>query len=402
MIGESVLSLLINATTEERDYYVIAVIGVLTVIILMAIKFESQPIHAYHHALWQNIHNATCFSVLIQVLSMGLIAFGVSYKVFLTSVLNETADSETSRRLASIPKVSEEAAAGLFTISLTVVLVSIELMMLTHTGIKKAYGKLFRDIEQRRLHMPPVITTLVKSGTILFLCTVSQLTTDETLVAIIGFVVVLVVAFTRVLGWGFVNDEDHIREKLGGIAPRNRTAKGETPLPKVSFAGEKGSGTGDKAVGGSGIRDVTGVGEADGKGLSKSNLAVKQCDAVNRVMDDTSYDSIIVVDRQSIIQSVNKTAITEFGYDSKDDLVGQTLNLLIGSGMSESHDEYVQNFFENGGTSRVVGKQRLLRAKRKDGSEFQCIIGIHLLDDTPFVVGYIRNIQSVVDSFNRQ
>lgn len=46
MLGEAVLSLLIVDTTESTKYYVVAGVGVLTVILLQAVKFESEPSHA--------------------------------------------------------------------------------------------------------------------------------------------------------------------------------------------------------------------------------------------------------------------------------------------------------------------------------------------------------------------
>lgn len=528
MIGESVLSLLINATTEERDYYIIALIGILTVIILMAIKFESQPSHAYEHALWQNMRNATCFSLLMQLLSMSLISFGVSYKIFLTSVLSETEDSDKTRRLAPSPTVSDQASATLFCVSLAIVLTSIELTMLTHNGIQRAYGRLFRDLETRTLHIPLVMLTLFKVCTILFLCTVSTWTTDPMVVTLIGFGVVVLVAITSFLGWGFVNHGDFIEKLVGmttskifvgakkalgqkvSFATGNKRNTGQTNDAKNFSAGgsESGSQTTDRSaslhprediydemfdavvvtdldgsilkvnrttlevfgynfkeeligenvstlVGGGDakhhdlylsnfrkkdkessqigkqrvlhakrkdgtefpcivgikksannkylvgyIRDMTGVGESNGNGLSISN--VKQLDAINRVIDDTSFDSIIVIDSDAIIQSVNSTTCTDFGYDTKEDLVGQNIKILIGGGMSEKHDAMVKNFFDKSYVSRVLGNQRVLQAKRKDGSEFKCIIGIHMLDGTKFVVGYIRNIDCVFNSTKKE
>ena len=80
MIGEGILSLLIVETTESKDYYVITTFGILSTIFIQILKFESEPSHAEGHALWRNLLNAMCYGYLIQVLSMALIAFGVSYK----------------------------------------------------------------------------------------------------------------------------------------------------------------------------------------------------------------------------------------------------------------------------------------------------------------------------------
>jgi hypothetical protein len=84
MIGESILSLLIIKTTKSSEYYIIASLGTLTVIVIQALKFESEPSHAEGHALWRSTEATMIFSLLIQLLSIGLIAFGVSYKVMLS------------------------------------------------------------------------------------------------------------------------------------------------------------------------------------------------------------------------------------------------------------------------------------------------------------------------------
>ena len=65
----------------------------------------------------------------MQLLSLALITFGVTYKVFLKAVLKEEqkkeaagyAGEKASRMLASSSSVSDEASAGLFAYSLFVV-----------------------------------------------------------------------------------------------------------------------------------------------------------------------------------------------------------------------------------------------------------------------------------------
>ena len=56
MIGEGILSLLIVETVELRDYYIITTFGVLTIIFIQILKFESEPTHAEGHAMCEFIH----------------------------------------------------------------------------------------------------------------------------------------------------------------------------------------------------------------------------------------------------------------------------------------------------------------------------------------------------------
>ncbi len=75
-----------------------------------------------------------CYSYLIQLLSMALIVFGVMYKVFLKNVVKEAEMLEkaaeydytkATRFLAPSPTITNEASAAVFSIALTVVLLSL-------------------------------------------------------------------------------------------------------------------------------------------------------------------------------------------------------------------------------------------------------------------------------------
>ena len=46
MLGEGILSLLIVETIESKEYILIALFGVITMIFIQILKFESEPTHA--------------------------------------------------------------------------------------------------------------------------------------------------------------------------------------------------------------------------------------------------------------------------------------------------------------------------------------------------------------------
>jgi hypothetical protein len=79
--------LLIVGTGEVEEYYANAAVGSLTIIVIQLLKYESEPSHADGHDLWRSMFAAQLFSVLIQLLSMRLTAFGVSYKIMLSKVV---------------------------------------------------------------------------------------------------------------------------------------------------------------------------------------------------------------------------------------------------------------------------------------------------------------------------
>ena len=229
MIGESILSLLIVETTEAGNYYTITTFGVLTVILLAILKMESDPSHAEDHALWGNLRNAMSYSLLIQLLSMSLIAFGVCYKIFLKDALKaeqkEDAGDKYGRMLASVGSTSDEAAAALFTGALSFVLLSLEIILLTHNGVKKAISRLFHEQENAdssenvqpnrfrgKFNVPIVVIAFVKLAVILFATTLNRWTSQLAILTVCGFVIVFIMALTRVLGWAFIHHKKAIAE----------------------------------------------------------------------------------------------------------------------------------------------------------------------------------------------
>ncbi len=126
---------------------------------------------------------------------------------------------------------------------------------------------------------------------------------------------------------------------------------------------------------------MTGVLSTEKKRVS---VAMRINEAVDRVCDDHAYDAIIATDRGGKIQKVNAVAVTEFGYESNDELVGINLSVLM-HGVID-HPEFLLDSH---------GKQRVISITRKDGSEMNCIVATRNIKGTPIVASYIRNLASV-------
>ena len=105
-------------------------------IFIHIIKFESAPSRAEEHALFRSVASAYAYSYLVQILSLSLIAFGVSYKVLLKIEYTEAKHDTASRFLAEAPKVTPETAATLFSGGLTATLIALELLTLTVSNSK--------------------------------------------------------------------------------------------------------------------------------------------------------------------------------------------------------------------------------------------------------------------------
>jgi len=83
---------------------------------------------------------------------------------------------------------------------------------------------------------------------------------------------------------------------------------------------------------------------------------------------ETAIDGIITIDRNGIIETINKAGASLFGYHP-DEVIGQNVKMLMPSDHSRKHDDYIHRY-QKTGEARVIGIGREVRGKRKDGSYF--------------------------------
>ena len=107
---------------------------------------------------------------------------------------------------------------------------------------------------------------------------------------------------------------------------------------------------------------------------------------------DNLLDGIITIDSSGIMLTANQAAQSIFGYSHRE-LIGQNVNMLMGSPHREHHDTYLANYLSRG-ISNITGQIRELDAQRKDGSTFPIELGVvevSLNDDINFI-GIVRDI----------
>lgn len=381
------MSLLIVETIESREYYTIAGLGCLTVIVLQMLKFESEPSTADGHALWRSTTAATLFSLLIQLLSMSLISFGVSYKIMLTTVYKAELAAEISaltehRRLAGVPTISDEATATLFCISLVVVLLSLEFMLATHKGVTKSYQLLFHEIESidmKTMNWPLMMISIFKVCIFIFTATISLYDTDPTQVTVFGFLVVVAMSIARIVGWGFIHHQEDIKDAMTFLTSQT-TGVGRNIVQVTHTMAKKTLEVTSKTLEGATFQSTS------------TRLHSTKDDelTIDRALWETSFDAVIVTDRLGIMKYVNNTTVQEFGYSSTKELVGKDVSMLVGGGLAVHHHAYMDRFNKGESTSTTIGKQRKLQARRKNNSEFPVLIGIKEIPKTGLLVGYIR------------
>ena len=138
------------------------------------------------------------------------------------------------------------------------------------------------------------------------------------------------------------------------------------------------------------IRDITKQKEAE-----RLRAEAEQDQKVRAAILDTAFDSMFAIDLQGTVQMVNRAAVTAFGYKSQDELVGQNIKCIVGGGHAEFHDEYLKSYRETGKT-KLIGTEREMSARRKDGTEFPVVIGIQRVErenkQDPLMVAFVRDI----------
>jgi len=111
-----------------------------------------------------------------------------------------------------------------------------------------------------------------------------------------------------------------------------------------------------------------------------------------KTLAETAHEGIILIDTKGMIEYVNPSAETMFGYPHGS-LAGSSVNQLMTESMSKQHDHYIQNYL-NTGVGKIIGTGRKLAGQRKDGSHFpiHLSVGDINLKHTRLFAGVIMDI----------
>ncbi len=109
--------------------------------------------------------------------------------------------------------------------------------------------------------------------------------------------------------------------------------------------------------------------------------------------DSTYTAPIIVIDSKGTVLKFNSAAEDCFGYDTSE-VVGNNVKMLCPEDVAINHDGYLQRYLTTG-VRRIVGYERQVRGRRKDGSIFPLGINVKELrratGDTVFI-GFVHDI----------
>jgi PAS domain S-box-containing protein len=107
----------------------------------------------------------------------------------------------------------------------------------------------------------------------------------------------------------------------------------------------------------------------------------------------SSPDGIITIDKKGVILSFSASAERIFGYFS-DDVMGRNVKILMPKEIAIEHDYYLEKYIL-GEPSTIVGGNRTVDARRKDGSVFKMdlrVEAIELGDGEVMFIGTTRDI----------
>ncbi|RXK62655.1 PAS domain-containing sensor histidine kinase [Lacibacter luteus] len=108
---------------------------------------------------------------------------------------------------------------------------------------------------------------------------------------------------------------------------------------------------------------------------------------------DHASIGIILVNAEATIISVNQFGVAQFGYGSKDEILGQKIELLIPARFHHRHVRQREHYMHEP-KSRPMGIGLDLFAIKKDGSEFpvEVSLGNYEVENEFFVVAFVNDI----------
>jgi len=106
------------------------------------------------------------------------------------------------------------------------------------------------------------------------------------------------------------------------------------------------------------------------------------CSKHERVREivDHAFDPVLTADCRGTIITANEAATELLGY-TEGELVGHNLSMICGGGHADKHDGYIKKYLETG-IHKIIGTKREVLAKRKDGVEIPCELGVQEITDS--------------------
>jgi two-component system sensor kinase FixL len=108
---------------------------------------------------------------------------------------------------------------------------------------------------------------------------------------------------------------------------------------------------------------------------------------------ENAIDGIITIDDRGLIENINPAALQLFGFETREDLLGKNVSVLMPEPDKKRHDNYIANY-ENTGHKKIIGIGREVTGQRKDGSTFPFRLGVSEIkfSDRRIYTGFIHDL----------
>jgi two-component system sensor kinase FixL len=114
------------------------------------------------------------------------------------------------------------------------------------------------------------------------------------------------------------------------------------------------------------------------QGLACQLQELRQKQEINSGVIDSATDALVTINEDHVIVGYNRGAEQMFGY-TREEALGQDLKIIIPPPFTESHRGYVQRYLTTR-EAHVLGRQRRLSARRRDGQEFPLSISFSVAE----------------------
>ncbi len=139
------------------------------------------------------------------------------------------------------------------------------------------------------------------------------------------------------------------------------------------------------------LEDITEIKHQEEELTSATAMAESGAEFL-RVIISTMVEGFVLIDDRARIMKFNPACTAMFGY-SREEVLGQNVNMLMPEPYHSAHDEYLANYISTG-TKKIIGIGREVVGLRKDGSVFPMELSVgevHHNNERSFI-GIIRDI----------
>ena len=108
--------------------------------------------------------------------------------------------------------------------------------------------------------------------------------------------------------------------------------------------------------------------------IRATQMALQNSEAKNKAIVDNTVDGFITIDDKGLIETFNNASERIFGYRI-DEVIGKNIKMLMPALYHDEHDGYLHNDHMTG-NKQILGKDREVEGRRKDGSVFPMDLSI--------------------------